>query len=1159
MKRFLILIVLLAVLICGKGEVAAKKEEACVCKEGEKNCPCLAQQPKIKKAEVKVTVKAKVEFPQLTKKQILKRLSELKLKKIAPKEKAKLAKLKVDIKAIKAKVKSLKGKISQMQPEEKVTLLIAKKEYKNKCAVIKKAILATKAKLAEMEKNFKEECLKQAAEKEIKANKIIKELEPKVKTIKAKIKENLETIKVAPKTDVAFLQGKNLELEKNMKKLSDKLNKAKAFIINLQVAKQKGEERKQKKEEEELKKKVEKGAKMLFKIKQHKKQLSLNLNKLIIKIKPVKAVLQSKTAKEIVKKNKAKELKSLNQKINLEKAKLDKLIIKEAEIKKKLKEATARIAKIKTILKENKEKKECLKLQKKLTEELLKMKKLKADFEKECVKAVKTQKEKHISKVLSIKKQIDIVKAKIEGIKKAIKKAPHNQRKKLVEKVKELEKILKEKIEKLEKSKGKLTELKKMGKGKTKLEHKMLEKKKVKLIAKVAKTKKEIINYEKQTKLLKLKHEQACAEALAKEKEKSREAIEEITYKLNLGQKHADNLKKALSNTQEIADLTGKAESFKQQALETTDPKLKADLIKQEADLKLKLAKAKKELEANKREAKAIKHELEQKTKIEIIKEQKLAKKAEKETERLMKASLSRVQSIETELKKSADKAVKDALSAELKLEKNKLKEFNLKVQEFLEEKTALEHEMDLQEKSAAQRKSERELQDAIMAKQTKNQETILRSALSLKFDKDMKEKISSQKAVLEKDLDEYKKKLQIAQAEYTTYKVALKAGGKKKLLDILGQIKKKAEENLERLEKELKEVKLEGHMMKLSLEKIHSDKLHSLDRKLLAESRAKQLAIKKQIQKETSKGEAALKAAQMNSQEEIKREKEIAKNKISKLEKEIEKIKKRAMKEKMALEKDIMNAQTHSDELSTILDLEKKNSKQREKEIVDWKKEEEKTLKTKLGKIKAEETAGVKDLEKLIAAEKAKMKKDETALIAKLKAANAEISTNKKALDKENVNYKKLTQEMETYIATQTKKNKSELEKAIEKRKKEEKLHKEKLAKCEKSIEKEKKSLKALKADFEKKMEEVKKMNLIEEKRVAARNTLEDYEVKLLSLRANSLDIQSQINDTCADESSDDTAATCNRLRSDQAKVLKDIEGAKQQVADSRDAYLKI
>lgn len=89
--------------------------------------------------------------------------------------------------------------------------------------------------------------------------------------------------------------------------------------------------------------------------------------------------------------------------------------------------------------------------------------------------------------------------------------------------------------------------------------------------------------------------------------------------------------------------------------------------------------------------------------------------------------------------------------------------------------------------------------------------------------------------------------------------------------------------------------------------------------------------------------------------------------------------------------------------------------------------------------------------------------------------------------------------------------------------------------------------------------MEEVKKMNLIEEKRVAARNTLEDYEVKLLSLRANSLDIQSQINDTCADESSDDTAATCNRLRSDQAKVLKDIEGAKQQVADSRDAYLKI
>jgi hypothetical protein len=445
------------------------------------------------------------------------------------------------------------------------------------------------------------------------------------------------------------------------------------------------------------------------------------------------------------------------------------------------------------------------------------------------------------------------------------------------------------------------------------------------------------------------------------------------------------------------------------------------------------------------------------------------------------------------------------------------------------------------------------------MAKQMKNQETILRSNLALKFDKDKKEKTKAQTSLLEKELAEHKKKLSLAQAEYTTYKVALKAGGKKKLLDILGNIKKEAEEKLVRLEKELKAVKLDGHMMKITLEKTHSDKLHALDKKLLAESRARQLDIKKQIQKETARGEAAVKAAQMNSKAKIEREKENAKRKIDKLNKEIAKIKKNAMKEKLSLNKDILNAQTRTSELTTVLDLEKKQAKQRDKEIKDWEKAEEKTLKTKLGKIKDEESASVKKIEKLITAEKAKVAKDEKALEAKLKAAKAEITTNKKALTTENNNYKKLTKEMETYIETQTKKNKVELDKAIAKRKADEKAHKEKLAKCTKSIQTESKTLKTLKADFEKKILEVKNLTSIEERRVAARNVLEDYEVKLLSLRANALDIISQINDTCADESSDDAAATCKRLRTDQAAVQKDIETTKQKVADNRDAYLKL
>ena len=783
MKRFLIVLVLLAALLGGHAEEVAKQEQACVCKEGEKNCPCLAQQKqKGNKASIKVNVKVSATVPRLSKKEVLKRLSaKMKLKKLAPKEKILLGKLKLEFQAVKAKMKSLKGKLHKIPQAQKAKLTLVKKDYKFKCVELKKSIIETKAKLAEMERKYKEECLKQASEKEVKANKIIEELTPKIDAIKAQIKENVETLKVAPKKDIPFLQKKIAGLEKALKKLMVKFEKAKTFLVKLQAAKEKGEDRKQKKEESGLEKKLEKKDKKHAELKIVKKKLVLKIGNLSKAVKAINMVLLGKGVSSKVKRAKTQELKTVTHQLNIAKAKLDKIIKKEAEIKKFKEEGTKRLELIKKNLKEAKEKKECLKLQKKLTAELVLMKKLKADFEKECVKAVKTQKKKHITKVLDIKKQIDLLKAKIEGIKKAIKKAPHNQRKKLVGKVRELERILELKRKSLTKTKTKLKKIKQKAKKSTRKVRRILERKKIKLIEKVAKTKKDIIDYVKQTNLLKLQHEKACEGALANEKEKSREAIAEIKSKLELGQKYAKNVENALKNTKEIADLTEKAESFKKQSLETTDPKLKAELVKQEATMRSRLIKEKKELEDNKREAKALENELAQKTKKELINQKKFNEKAEREMEKLMKASLAKEQSLQNELKKAGDKAVQDALKLELDIEKKKLKNFNIKIQEFQQEKTSLEHEIDLEKKAAIQRKREAELQDALMAKQMKNQETILRSNLALKFTKDKKEKMASQTSLLEKELAEHKKKLSLAQAEYTTYKVALKAGGKKK------------------------------------------------------------------------------------------------------------------------------------------------------------------------------------------------------------------------------------------------------------------------------------------------------------------------------------------------------------------------------------------
>lgn len=1181
MKRILILIVLLAAILGGQGLEEKKQEQACVCKEGEKNCPCLAQsqgkgklentalvnkevkaedKPKAKiqaKATVKAKISVKVPEFHITKKELLKKLaSKVKLKKIAPMEKSNIRKYKVELKTVKSKLKALKSKIGRAAVAKKKKLIFEKQVFKKKCVDLKKAINETKAKLAAMEKSFSEECQKQAAIKEAKCTNILKELLPKINEIKAKIKEMKEMLGVAPKKDKPFIKRKIKALEKTLKGYTDKQNKAKGFIEKLHEAKQKGEEEKLKKQQKLLEVSIEKKGKKLMKLKTIKKKLLLKLTTLEKKVKAIRLTLQSKNIKSKDEKAKKVELEKLLNAAKLVKAKLDKAGQNELQLKKEQKEAALKIEEIKRVLKETKEKEECLKMKKKLADELLIMKTLRVKFQKECVKAIKTQKKKHIAKVLSIKEQINAVKLKIDNLKKIIKNAPRNQRKKLANKIKELQKILMVKMKLLQKREVKLAKIQKKMEVKS---TKKLVQKKVELIAKVAATKKEIIDYKKLTKLLKLKHKKACQDALIREKEKSRESIAEIKRKLEFGQKHAESLEKALKFSNKISDLSAKVESFRQQALEATDPQLKSELQKQETNLKNQLTKAKKGLQDEKSKAKALQHELDQKTMRQIEKEKKLNDKAEIEVEKLMKASLAKEESLQKELKKAGDKEVKDALQKELDIEKKKLKNLNIKLREIHQDQTALAHEMDLQEKEAIQRLREEELREAMMAKNMKNLETQLRYTLTTKFTKNKNDQVAAQTALNEKELAEHQKRLKMAQAETTTTKVAIKAAGKKKLLDILGNIKKTNEEILAKLEKELKEEKLNGQMLKLVLEKEHSEKLQKLDKRLLAESRAKQLNMKKEIQKEIARGEAAIKAAQMKSKAEIEHEKKNAKKKIKIMEKEIEKIKKSSMKEKLALNKDILNAETHTSELTTSLELEKKQNKQLDKEMTDWTKQEDKIFKAKAKKIKDAETAANKKITKDITSEKAKVKKGESDLEARLKAAKAEVAKNKADLVKESANYKKLQTEMETYITTQTKKNQAEIDKAMAKRKADEKVMKDKLAKCEKSIKDEQKSLKTLQTDFEAKMNQIKALNNIEEKRAAARDTLNDYETNLLALTAKSLDIVSQINDTCQDESSDDVAATCNKLRKDQENTKADIITAKQKVADSRDIYLKL
>ena len=204
---------------------------------------------------------------------------------------------------------------------------------------------------------------------------------------------------------------------------------------------------------------------------------------------------------------------------------------------------------------------------------------------------------------------------------------------------------------------------------------------------------------------------------------------------------------------------------------------------------------------------------------------------------------------------------------------------------------------------------------------------------MTVTFKKNKEKKLSDEKIILERELAEYQKRLKLAKAEFSTYKIAIKAASKKKLLDVLRSIRKVHEGKLLILEKDLKSEVMKGHALKLKLEQTHSEKVKQLNKKLLSESQAKQLVIKKKIEKVKSKGEEEIKKAQMNSKLQIESEKAKARKKIVKLQKEIAKFKKSSLKEKLALEKLILNAHTRTSELKTQLEMQRKQSKQKDQE----------------------------------------------------------------------------------------------------------------------------------------------------------------------------------------------------------------------------------
>ena len=82
--------------------------------------------------------------------------------------------------------------------------------------------------------------------------------------------------------------------------------------------------------------------------------------------------------------------------------------------------------------------------------------------------------------------------------------------------------------------------------------------------------------------------------------------------------------------------------------------------------------------------------------------------------------------------------------------------------------------------------------------------------------------------------------------------------------------------------------------------------------------------------------------------------------------------------------------------------------------------------------------------------------------------------------------------------------------------------------------------------------------MQDIEKKRAVAKDTLQDYETQLLKLKAQGMELLSNIESVCYDDSAI-SAGNCDKLRKDQEALRKDTENMKLKVDSTLDEYMKL
>ena len=1191
MKRFVILLLVLLALTATQGAVEAAQKQACVCANGEKNCPCLAQRdPGVKlsgslhvgdtqfhlsaesrslkfgmttmKKEEKVVespVRAKGAVRIHKKRSYLYKRIPLafKYKTVAPEERKRLIVLKNKMKAIKARMKQLRVIYKRASLAQKKELVVKRQLLKKSRITLKKQVKMLKTKLHTLVKQHFETCVRKTIERAKEAAILIVKLKKEIRLLIKKKEQLKNLIRISPQPHAAALCGELKKVKIALKHKKNKVLLAKKFVLKVKAAHKKAMQKK-------LAHAVHRKDRKL-------NHLMLKYKKLAAKIATLKKRQQSLKAKLLLQKSSLRESHdepnrrlALELQIRHKTARLLKLVAKRKDLvqlkmklRKRIQPLVSMVTKARKAIKKMKASSKCLGLQMKLSRELLRVKKLNEKFNRECNKAIKSKSKGDIKKALQVKIKINKIKTAITKIKGHIRRVPLRRRQGLKKKEEKLLVKLHMLQIDLKKAKAKATSVKLRCDEATGEKREGLEKKRIELMNKIVKIKHLIIDTKKGILLLKTTHRKDCEEAIVKEKSRSKELIVTIKRKLILAHKLAVSLHKALKVTRELARIKAAADQLKHDELKTEDKVLQLELRRKRAELKAKMVELKKTEMHAKLKSKRLQQELDQKSKAQLMAEKAVAKKHEAEIEAQMQDSIAKEEALRKALAKAHDEATTEALKSQHAAEMRRLNALNVRLKESQEARKALALEFELLKKMQLERREEARLQRAIVLK------TMRKKALRLKAEFDVKAssrktvQTSALKTKLLSKLNALMAKYHQAKLNFQAYSTALQSSNKKKISAVLLALKTKYVKKIKALELLLKKEQASQHAYKVKMMKVNSDRLLNLLKKLHADSDAKQLAYKKKIEAATAKGQALIKAAKLKSKVEIDKLKTAAKKKMMIIKGQINAIKAKYSKAEEGLNKKILKQEKRRSALNADIAFEKTRTKQRKQAHKAWMAKHKTNVEQLLNTEKAASTKELEGVKSTIAKTKATIAEKEANLKAKLKAALQEIENHKKTLSVEVNNYKRLKADMIAWTANQKIKLKTEVNKELAVRKAQAATMEARMKVCRDKIAETKATQLKLESDIERKSNEITEIHEATARQAKAQAVIVKLEGKLMASSTEIIQLRKTIDETC--DGSDGTEASCQEFRSGLALIMQKSSDLKSLLTEEREKFFKL